>query len=119
LTEIIKTAEEFCTGVELALQDCAPLSDHDNKELHIKIGLCRNLIAYLRSLPDPGIANPAVRNGLRSLITGMIWVAFYARPSINYRLYRKLVIVEALYTHILIEQIPKYPRNGSPQHSQE
>ncbi len=105
--------------MESALQDSAPLSDHDNKELRTKLGLCRNLTAYVRSLADHSVDNPAVRDGLRSLITAMIWVAFYARSSINYRLYRKLVTVEALFTSVLIEQIPKFPRNGSSQRPQE
>jgi hypothetical protein len=119
LIEIINTAEEFCTGVESALQDSAPLSARDDQELRTKLGLCRNLIGYVRSLADPGIDNPAARDSIRSLVTAMVWVAFYARAAIKYRLYRKLVIVEALFISILIEQIPKFPRNGSAQHPQE
>jgi len=116
LIEILNTADQFCAGVESALQDAAPLSARDDQELRTKLGLCRNLMAYVRRLPNPGIDNPAARDGVKSLITAMLWVAYYARTSLKYKPYRKLVIAEAIFTHILMEEIPNYPRNGSASH---
>jgi len=85
LIEILNTADQFCAGVESALQDAAPLSARDDQELRTKLGLCRNLMAYVRRLPNPGIDNPAARDGVKSLITAMLWVAYYARTSLKYK----------------------------------
>ena len=117
LIEIIDTADEFCSAVESAIQDAAPLPEREGQELRLKLGLCRNLIGYVRGLANPEVENPMARDTVRSLLTAMIWVAYYARASLNYRLYRKLIIAEATFTHILAEQIPKYSSNGSGSHA--
>jgi hypothetical protein len=108
--ELANNAEEFCSGIEAAVNDAAVTGRPD--DLRTKLGLCRNLIAYIRSLPNPGVDNPLARDGLKSLITAMMWVAFHARGAMTFKLYRKLVIVEALFTHILNHEIPRYSRNG-------
>lgn len=77
-----------------------------------KLGLCRAQITYLRELDNPGINNPLARDGFRHLITAMMWVAFYARTAIDFKLYRMLLTVEATFTYVLMEEIPKYSQNG-------
>lgn len=117
LIEIINRAEKFCSGVEKALQDVAPIAE--DKELRGKLGLCRAQMAYLRKLDEPGINNPLVRDGFRHLIIAMMWVAFYARTAIDFKLYRMLLTIEATFTYILMEEIPKYSRNGHGSHPHE
>jgi len=85
-------------------------------ELRAKLGFCRNQIAHLRNLDEVKIENVLVREGLRHLIIGMMWVAFYARTAIDYKLYRMLLTVESTFTYLLMEQVPKYRRNGQGSH---
>jgi hypothetical protein len=103
--EIIAMSDKFCAGIESALMDVGPLKD--DQDLRKKLGLCRNLIAYIRSMPDAGIANPIARDSLSRLITAMTWLAFYARPVTSYKVHRELIKAQALFNHLLNEQIPQ------------
>jgi hypothetical protein len=111
LAEVMKRAETFCSRLEFASQDVAP--NKDNKELRGKLGLCRVQIAYLRNIDNLSIDNPRVREGFRHLITALMWVAFYARSAVDFRLYRMLVMVESSFTYLALRRIPKYPTNGN------
>jgi len=105
VTEILAIADKFCAGVESALMDVGPLKD--DQDLRTKLGLCRNLIGYIRSLPDAGVANPLLRDSVSKLITAMTWVAFYSREVISYKVHRELIKAQALFNYLLSEQIPK------------
>jgi hypothetical protein len=111
LREVIDRAETFCLRVETVSQDVAP--NKDEKELRGKLGLCRVQIAYLRNVDDLSIDNPQVRDGFRHLITALMWVAFYARDGIDFKLYRMLVMVESSFTYLTLRRIPKYRTNGN------
>jgi len=117
LIELINRAEIFCSKVEAKLADVAPLATQDDVELRGKLGLCRNQIAYLQNLNDYNIANTEIREGLRHLVITMMWIAFYARTAMDYKLYRMLVTVEWTFTYLLMQQIPKYRANGDRSHS--
>jgi hypothetical protein len=110
--ELIDRAETFCSKVEAKLADAAPLPPADDVELRGKLGLCRNQIAHLQSLNDHSITNAEMREGLRHLIIAMMWVAFYARAAIDYKIYRMLLTVESTFTYLLMKQVPKFETNG-------
>ena len=119
LIEIVNRAEVFCSKVESRLPDIPPLEQRDRVALLEKLGLCRNQIEYLRSRHDFSIENPEVRESLRHLVTAMMWVAFYAGSAIDFKLYRMLLMVESTFTYLLLQQIPKYRRNGQGRDSHE
>ena len=112
MTELINRAETFCSKVEAKLVDVAPLPSHEQVELRGKLGLCRNEIEHLRGLGNLSIENVHVRIGIRHLIIGMMWLAFYARSAMDFKLYRMLLTVESTFTYLLNEQIPSYGKNG-------
>jgi len=110
--ELVNRAEKFCSKIEVRLADAAPLSADENIELRSKLGFCRNQIAHLRTLGDLTMQNPVIREGIRHLVIGLMWVAFYARSAIDFKLYRMLLTIESTFTYLLMEQVPKYRRNG-------
>ena len=110
MIEIINIAQEFCSRVDAALQDVGPLEC--DADLRSKLGLCRNLINYALGLPNADVRNPVARDSVSKMITAMTWVAFYAKPILDYRTHRELIKAQALFMHILGEQIPNYARNG-------
>src|SRR5215216_3441521 len=92
LAELMLHAEQFCYKVEALSQDRAPTSDE--KELRTKIGQVRNQLAYLQELFNGGklnIENGRVRADFRQLVIALLWIAFYVRGAIDFRIYRMLV----------------------------
>ena len=92
LAELMLHADQFCSKVEAAIKDVAP--NPEEEELRIKIGQCRNQLAYLQEVYNDGklnIENPAVRADFRQLVMALLWVAFYARGAIDFRIFRMLV----------------------------
>ena len=103
LAELMLHAEQFCSRVEEATKDVAPIAEQS--ELRIKIGQIRNQLASLQELFDDGklnIENPTVRADFRQLVIALLWVAFYARTAIDYRTFRRLVLIEASFTYLLV-----------------
>ena len=73
-------AEQFCSRVEEATKDVAPIAE--NGELRIKIGQIRNQLTELQEIFNDGklsIENPRVRADFRQMVMALLWVAFYAR----------------------------------------
>ena len=102
LAELMLHADQFCSKVEDAIEDVAPLADHS--ELRLKIGQIRNQLASLQELFNEGqlnIENATVRADFRQLVIALLWVAFYARTAIDYKTFRRLVIIEAGFTYLL------------------
>ena len=94
---------KFCSKVEAATKDVAP--NPEEKELRTKNGQCRNQLAYLQELHDDGklnIENPRVRADFRQLVMALMWVAFYARSAIDFRIFRMLVMIESGFTYLLV-----------------
>ena len=86
LAELMLHAEQFCSKVEEAMKDVAPIAEQD--ELRLKIGQIRNQLASLQELFNEGeltVENPTVRAEFRQLVIALLWVAFYARSAIDYR----------------------------------
>jgi hypothetical protein len=105
LAELMLHADQFCSKVEAATKDVAP--NPEEKELRTKIGQCRNQLAYLQEVFNDGklnIENPAVRADFRQLAMALLWVAFYARGAIDFRIFRMLVRIESIVTCLLVSR---------------
>ena len=98
-------AEQFCSRVEEATKDVAPTAEHG--ELRLKIGQIRNQLAQLQEIFDDdklSIENPRVRADFRQLVMALLWVAFYARTAIDFRIFRMLVRIESGFTYLLVSR---------------
>jgi hypothetical protein len=105
LAELMLHADQFCSKVEDATKDIAP--NPEEKELRIKIGQCRTQLAYLQEVFNNGklnIENPAVRADFRQLVIALLWIAFYARGAIDFRIFRMLVRIESGFTYLLVSR---------------
>ncbi len=106
LAELMFHAEQFCLRVEAAVADCAPQPD-DDEELRSKIGQCRTIIAHLQELYDQDkltIKNPSIRADFRFLVISVLWVAFRARHAMDFRLFRRVVLIESGFTYLLAQR---------------
>ena len=95
VAELMLHAEQFCSRVEEATKDVAPIAE--NSELRIKIGQIRNQLAELQEIFNDGklsIENPRVRADFRQMVIALLWVAFYARSAIDFKTFRMLVRIE-------------------------
>jgi hypothetical protein len=105
LAELMLHAEHFCSKVEEATKDVAPIAEEN--ELRIKIGQIRNQLAALQELFNDGklsIENPEVRIDFRQMVIALLWVTFYARSAIDYKTFRRLVLIEASFTYLLVSR---------------
>jgi hypothetical protein len=105
LAELMLHADQFCSKVEAAAQDVAP--NPEEKELRTKIGQCRNQLAYLQGVFNGNelkIENPEVRADFRQLIMALLWISFYARSAIDFRIFRMLVMIESGFTYLLVSR---------------
>lgn len=102
LAELMLHAEQFCSKVETVMEDAAPVGERT--ELRLKIGQCKNQLAYLQEFYNGGnlsIENAEVRAIFRQLVTALLWIAFYARSAIDYRTFRRLVLIEHGFAYLL------------------
>jgi hypothetical protein len=105
LAELMLHADQFCSRVEEATKDVAPIAEL--QELRIKIGQIRNQLACLQEFFDEGklsIENPRVRAEFRHLLIALLWIAFYARSAIDFRIFRMLVRIESGFTYLLVSR---------------
>ncbi|HKR22406.1 MAG TPA: hypothetical protein VJS17_07425 [Pyrinomonadaceae bacterium] len=105
LAELMLHADQFCSKVETAIKDVAPILEE--KELRLKMGQCRNQLACLQEIFNDGklsIENPRVRADFRQLVMALLWVAFYARSAIDLRIFRMLVRIESGFTYLLVSR---------------
>ena len=105
LAELMLHADQFCSKVEEATKDVAPIAEHS--DLRIKIGQIRNQLAQLQEIFDDGklsIENPRVRGEFRHLVIALLWIAFYARTAIDFRIFRMLVRIESGFTYLLVSR---------------
>jgi hypothetical protein len=103
LHEMMLYVEQFLNAVERASKS-QPKS-RESEELRLKIGHCRNILSLLQDAFNENkldIGEGAVQEQFRSVIMILHWVAFYAREVIDYRTFRRLVIVDAGFTRLLI-----------------
>jgi starch phosphorylase len=102
LAELMLHAEQFCSKVENAMEDVAPLAEQT--ELRLKLGQCKNQLVYLQEFYNAGnlsIESAEVRAIFRQLVTALLWIAFYARSAIDYKTYRRLVLIEHGFAYLL------------------
>ena len=105
LAELMLHADQFCSKVEEATKDVAPIVEHS--DLRIKIGQIRNQLAQLQEIFDDGklsIENPRVRGEFRHLVIALLWIAFYARTAIDFKIFRMLVRIESGFTYLLVSR---------------
>ena len=105
LAELMLHADQFCSKIEAATGDVAP--SPEEKELRTKIGQCRAQLTYLQNVFDDdklNIENPAVRADFRHLVMALMWIAFYARTAIDFKLFRMLVMIESGFTYLLVSR---------------
>ncbi len=77
------------------------------KTCALKIGQCRNQLAYLQEVFNDGklnIENPRVRADFRQLVMALLWISFYARSAIDFRIFRMLVMIESGFTYLLVSR---------------
>jgi len=105
LAELILHADRFCSKVEDALKDVAPIAEE--QDLRLKIGQCRNQLAYLQEIYNDGelnIENARVRADFRQLAMALLWISFYARSAIDFKTFRMLVLIESSFTYLLVSR---------------
>ena len=105
LIELMLHAEQFCSKVDEATKDVAPIAE--DGELRVKIGQIRNQLTELQEIFNDGklsIENPRVRADFRQMVTALLWVAFYARSAINFKIFRMLVRIESIFTYLLVSR---------------
>jgi hypothetical protein len=103
LVELMLHAEQFCSKVDEATKDVAPIAEHG--ELRTKIGQIRNQLTELQEIFNDGklsIENPRVRADFRQMVMALLWVAFYARSAIDFKTFRMLVRIESGFTYLLV-----------------
>ena len=114
LPELMLQSELFCASVESRVQDLPPSPDVD--ELRLKISQCRGTLSHLQDRYDDGqlsVSSRSTAADFRQLVMSLMWVSFYARRSIDFRLFRRLVLIESTLTVLLINQIP--PKRDGPE----
>ena len=102
LIELMLHAEQFCSKVDEVTKDVAPIAE--DGELRVKIGQIRNQLTELQEIFNDGklsIENPRVRADFRQMVTALLWIAFYARSAINFKIFRMLVRIESIFTYLL------------------
>jgi hypothetical protein len=105
VAELMLHAEQFCSRVEEATKDVAPIAEHG--ELRIKIGQIRNQLTELQEIFNDGklsIENTRVRADFRQLVMALLWIAFYARSAIDFKTFRMLVRIESTFTYLLVSR---------------
>jgi hypothetical protein len=102
LAELMLHADQLCSKIEAVMKDIAP--NPEQEELKTKLGQCRAQLAHLQNVFDEdklNIENPAVRADFRHLVMALMWVAFYARTALDFKLFRMLVMIESGFTYLL------------------
>jgi hypothetical protein len=102
LAELMLEAERFCSKVDAAMKDVAATPEQN--ELRVKLGQCRAQLAHLQDSFNENkltLQNRAILADFRHLIIALMWIAFYARQIMDFRLYRMLIKVESSFTYLL------------------
>ena len=83
----------------------APTRDYE--ELRLKIAQCRTLLRRVQNISarqQLTIEDSSIRADFRYLVMTLLWIAFHARAIIDFRLFRKLVLIEASFTYLLVSR---------------
>ena len=106
LAELLFHAEQFCVRAEAAAAASGEVDATEQDELQLKISHARTLLGLLEQAFDQhelSVKNADACANFRLLIIALLWVAFHARHVIDYRLFRRLVLIESSFTYLLIK----------------
>ena len=102
LADLMLHAEQFCAQCDVL---GSRVRDRDERaELRLKLSQCRGFLSLLQNSYDEGelrLSNPAVRANFRQLIIALLWVSFRVRQQLDFKLFRRVVIIEAGFTLLL------------------
>lgn len=110
--EMMLQAEGFCSEIENLADD---LAGKEREELLLKISQCRALLGQIKLIYDEGkltIENGLARGYFRQLVMALMWAIHYARRYVDYKLFRKLVVLESSFTYLLIAREKSGPNEG-------
>ena len=105
LAEMMLHSSQFCNkaeGVSSSLND-----RHELDEFRLKLGQARNIlerlqVAYNDNVLDPG--SERVMAEFRQLVIALLWIAFYIRQHLDFKLFRMIVSIEAGFTYLLVNR---------------
>jgi len=103
LAEMMLHAAQFCNQAETfaALLD----NKRDLEEFRLKLGQARNILERLQQTYNES-AFDMQKKGLmaefRQLIIALLWMGYYTRQHLDFRLFRRLVSIEAAFTYLLL-----------------
>jgi len=105
-------ADIFCSRVESSMAKTRRLKD---EELRLKIGHCREVLAYLQGLYEDGnlnIDSRSVPEAFRYLVKSLMLVTFHRRRRIDFDLFHQLVSIQENVTSLLIEHLQSEARRS-------
>ena len=102
LFEMMLCADRFCSEMENAADD---LIGKEREEFRLKISQCRGLLSQIESIYDKD--ELTIESGLacgyfRQLVMALMWAVYYSRRFVDFKLFRKLVVLESSFTYLLI-----------------
>lgn len=103
LAELLFYATQFSVRARNLLDDRPRTRERD--EARLKLSRCERILELLQAAFNEDrldIDNPAVCAQFRVLIIHLLWVSYYIRDVIDFRLYRILMQLEAGFTNLLI-----------------
>lgn len=104
-TELMLYADQFCSRMQFGGKRVVLQADRE--ELFLKIGQGRALISQLQAAFDQdnlGMESVLICEQFRCLVLTLHWVAFYGRTVIERSAFKKLILLEAGLSRLLIDQ---------------
>ena len=105
LAELMLHADQFCSKVEEAIRML--LQSLNTRIYGSRLGKSEISSRSSRKILDDGklsIENPRVRGEFRHIVIALLWVAFYARTAIDFKIFRMLVRIESGFTYLLVSR---------------
>lgn len=106
LCELLLQAEIVCARFEGAHRERS--GKLPEGELTSKLGQCRGALTQLQSLYEEDlltVSNTFALAMFRQLVISLMWSYFYAREATDYKLFRKLVLIESSFTSLLLRNV--------------
>ena len=103
LAEMMLHAAQFCNQAETfsTLLD----NKRDLEEFRLKLGQARNMLERLQQTYNESaldMQNKGLMAEFRQLIIALLWMGYYTRQHLDFRLFRRLVSIEAAFTYLLL-----------------
>ncbi len=103
LAELMLHATQFCNAVgslEVPFQ-----TSSNEREFYLKLGQARNILERLQQSYNEGLLSlddKVVAAEFRQLVIALLWIAFYRRHQLDFKTFRRVAMVEASFTYLLI-----------------